>query len=402
MKYAHIDENNKLLCWYLKEIHAELRTPIIEVTDEQWIIALNNNHNKVNNDGSTEYYHFNDIDKIIQSIPQKLEFCKRFSVGLTEKFSTTHIEYLCPRCRNYQSTPNDVFGSDYLKDIYNLRNNIKCEKCHSSCLIFEQTEFFKVLTQIIETSFFNNIYQVLGSKNSDGVAMMKENEINHVYLEEMGIPENAKILDINLSPNCHLSPLKFMPNNPRFTQNIDNKILTFYPVNTSNVKIFDDENNIAITVQWILLEENDISDINLLQAIDNYIDNKPYELIMNANRCLELLCTQICFKEFTLNNTLYTHLNKEKRKLIEKIKNKDYVSFKYILENFINEICNPKNIHIDNILIDKIKELNNLRNDIAHQGQLDNNRKLTKKEKEEILSITILGSSLMKYILNNL
>lgn len=36
MKYAHIDENNKLLGWYSKEIHSELPTPIIEVTDEQW------------------------------------------------------------------------------------------------------------------------------------------------------------------------------------------------------------------------------------------------------------------------------------------------------------------------------------------------------------------------------
>lgn len=397
MKYAHIAENNKLLCWYLKKIDAELRTPIIEVTDEQWIIALNNNHNKVNNDGSTECYNFNDVEEIIQSIPQRLEFCKRFPIGLTEMFSTTHIEYLCPRCRNYQSTQNDVFGSDYLKDVYNLRNNILCEKCHSDSLIFEQNEFFKVLTQIIETSFFNNIYQVLGSKSSIGVALMKENETNHVYLEEMGVPENAKILDINLSASCHLSPLKFMPNNPRFNQNIDNKILTFYPVNTSNLKIFDDENKISITVQWILLEENDISDINLLQAIDNYIDNKPYELIMNANRCLELLCNQICFKEFAKN---YNSKNEEKSV-------NDFLvtgaTYGHQLKYLLNLICKADNlIFIEKELITRIDLLRKLRNYIAHRGQLKSNRELTKKEKEEILSITILGSSLMKYILNNL
>lgn len=397
MKYAHIDENNKLLGWYSKEIHAELPTPIIEVSDEQWQIAIDNNHNKINNDGSTEYYNFNDTEEIIQSIPQKLEFCKKSPIGLTEMFSTTHIEYLCPRCRDYKSTPNDVFGSDYLKDIYNLRNNIPCEKCHSNCLIFEQNEFFKVLTQIIEASFFNNIYQVLGSKNSVGVALMKENEINHVYLEEMGIPENAKILDVNLTANCHLSPLKFMPNNPRFTQNIDNKILTFYPVNTSKLKKINDENKIAITVQWILLEENDISDINLLQAIDNYIDNKPYELIMNANRCLELLCNQICFKEFTKN---YNSKNEEKSV-------NDFLvtgaTYGHQLKYLLNLICKANNlILIEKELISRIDLLRKLRNDIAHKGQLKSNRELVKKEKEEILSITILGSSLMKYILNNL
>lgn len=48
MKYVHIDKYNKLLGWYSKEIHSELPIPTIEVTDEQWQISMNNNHNKIN------------------------------------------------------------------------------------------------------------------------------------------------------------------------------------------------------------------------------------------------------------------------------------------------------------------------------------------------------------------
>ncbi len=46
MKYAHLEENtNKLLGWYSDEIHSEIPTPNIEVTDEVWQEAININAN---------------------------------------------------------------------------------------------------------------------------------------------------------------------------------------------------------------------------------------------------------------------------------------------------------------------------------------------------------------------
>lgn len=58
MKKAHINENGQLLGWYDTEIHTEIPTPNIEVSDEQWQIAINSGHNKVNQNGSTEYFDF--------------------------------------------------------------------------------------------------------------------------------------------------------------------------------------------------------------------------------------------------------------------------------------------------------------------------------------------------------
>ena len=44
MKYANIEQDtNKLLGWYDREIHLEIPTPNIEVTDEVWQEALNIN-----------------------------------------------------------------------------------------------------------------------------------------------------------------------------------------------------------------------------------------------------------------------------------------------------------------------------------------------------------------------
>lgn len=54
MKYAHIDQNNILLGWYADDVHDVIPTPNIQVSEEVWQNALENNHNKVNADGTTE------------------------------------------------------------------------------------------------------------------------------------------------------------------------------------------------------------------------------------------------------------------------------------------------------------------------------------------------------------
>ena len=48
MKYAHYDEKEKtLLGYYDDEIHDTISTPNIEISDEDWLRALNENANSV-------------------------------------------------------------------------------------------------------------------------------------------------------------------------------------------------------------------------------------------------------------------------------------------------------------------------------------------------------------------
>lgn len=47
MKYAHYDNNNKLLGWYDKDIHLDIPTPFIELTDAEWKTAVSNSANYV-------------------------------------------------------------------------------------------------------------------------------------------------------------------------------------------------------------------------------------------------------------------------------------------------------------------------------------------------------------------
>ena len=54
MKYAHINENGKLLGWYSSDINDTIPTPNVEVTDEVWQEALSANANTYQ-DGSFIY-----------------------------------------------------------------------------------------------------------------------------------------------------------------------------------------------------------------------------------------------------------------------------------------------------------------------------------------------------------
>ncbi len=66
MKIAHINNRNKLQGWYDIEIHTTIPTPNIEVTDEQWQYAIDNSHNKVNEDGTTELFDFRTEEEVAE------------------------------------------------------------------------------------------------------------------------------------------------------------------------------------------------------------------------------------------------------------------------------------------------------------------------------------------------
>jgi hypothetical protein len=66
MKIAHINNKNELQGWYDTEIHTSIPTPNVEVTDGVWQYAIDNGHNKVNEDGTTELFDFRTEDEIAQ------------------------------------------------------------------------------------------------------------------------------------------------------------------------------------------------------------------------------------------------------------------------------------------------------------------------------------------------
>ena len=79
MKIAHINNRNELQGWYDVEVHTTIPTPNIEVTENQWQIALDNGHNKVSEDGTTELFDFRTEDEVIyQELYNKMREAKKY------------------------------------------------------------------------------------------------------------------------------------------------------------------------------------------------------------------------------------------------------------------------------------------------------------------------------------
>ncbi len=79
MKIAYINNKNELQGWYDTEIHTIIPTPNIEVTEEQWQIALDNGHNKVNEDGTSERFDFRTEEEVLQQeLDNKIREAKKY------------------------------------------------------------------------------------------------------------------------------------------------------------------------------------------------------------------------------------------------------------------------------------------------------------------------------------
>ncbi|MFT7002742.1 MAG: hypothetical protein ACJAWW_000075 [Sulfurimonas sp.] len=330
-----------------------------------------------------------DIQKVYDSRKVKIE--SPIYKSQIEYNKINH--YICPSCRKYTSSfYASQCHSSYLADLYFIRKGINCDMCHTNSIYQNQIDALKNLTKDIEENFFNNIYYILGSKSYTFSVNVKEQQLNDIYLNEADIPENVDILDIHLTPNGKLFPLELHGNNPRHRfQHEDNK-LTYYLVDLFQLDENSQENKLTVMLQWIE-KLDDISDKNLLSSIHNYIDNNQIDLIMNTNRALETIIGKICFKEF----------NKDKaKKSVEEFLSTG-ATYSHQLNYIINLICKANAISgIEKELLIKINQIRKYRNNIAHEGFLKDNKQLTQVEKAEILATTIVGTSLMKNIYNNI
>ena len=65
MKYAYIvDETREIIGWFDSDIHDDIPTPKVEVTVENWNLALEENHNYIDEDGITSFKDFRTDEQI--------------------------------------------------------------------------------------------------------------------------------------------------------------------------------------------------------------------------------------------------------------------------------------------------------------------------------------------------
>lgn len=64
MKYVHHNGKGKILGYYDDNIHSKIPIPNHKISEDCWQNAINNCHNKINDDGSTEFVELRTLSEI--------------------------------------------------------------------------------------------------------------------------------------------------------------------------------------------------------------------------------------------------------------------------------------------------------------------------------------------------
>ena len=133
MKYANIENGtNKLLGWYDKEIHLEIPTPNIEVTDEVWQEALNINANCYENGEFIRKDFRTEEEKEKQRTQQIDAKCNQVIEAVYPIYKQINITNLL--------TPYTEEDRDIMKSFINSKRDI-CHKAIANGTQIEDVDF---------------------------------------------------------------------------------------------------------------------------------------------------------------------------------------------------------------------------------------------------------------------
>jgi len=269
----------------------------------------------------------------------------------------------CPHCREHSIIIKEEYFLKYFK-----KEKIICEKCKTPI------NWWKFLLDIVQGNLLSfGVLGSIGAKFSFKQIELHPNTKFRLDFGELGIPETAKILDVNYSPlGGNLFPTEMHGNKPiRFT--FPHRI-TLVPTafrdgeETTNTKV-------SIFVTWIENSEDDISWINLSKAFEYYARNPLSEidfedLIIPANVAIESKLSIL------LNNYLMKFIGGNK---VEEFLS-NAATYSHQLNILLPLLIKEKKLYsIDSEIIGNLNKLRKLRNEFAHNGKL-----LSVVKKEEV------------------
>lgn len=94
MKYAHTDENGKLLEWVSDSFIVTAPNMKIAVNEDVWLATIDNGNNKVNIDGATEKFDYRTPDEVIADIENnkpRVVTIRQFRLALLESGLLTTV-----------------------------------------------------------------------------------------------------------------------------------------------------------------------------------------------------------------------------------------------------------------------------------------------------------------------
>ncbi len=239
-----------------------------------------------------------------------------------------------------------------------------CPKCNT------ELNWWSLLLRHFDWGYSTYLYSIIGAFNTSLMITMKPNEIFELNLEKIGIPKEAKILQINYTPNGEgLFPIEIHGNTP-VRHFIPNKILLFgRPLGEPKQKT-----KIAVNINWVEIENNELWN-NLIEAVEAFSISKFKSAIIPANVAVEAKLNQILNK-YLLSKDLSA------KKINSFLTNG--ATYSYQLNILLPLLVNFEKFPIlPDIIRGKLNTLKNYRNKIAHKGTFE--KPVNKKEIGELL-----------------
>ena len=201
---------------------------------------------------------------------------------------------------------------------------------------------------------------------------------------DYGIPTDAKILYINYTTHeIDAFPVELHGNTS--TRHVIRNKITLYPVYNSQENA-PDKINVSVYITWVLHDENDAFQ-NLVMALESYANNQFESSVIPANVSVEATLNRL------LNNYLSSIIGKKRSE--EFLENAATYSYQLnvILPLILHNTSLPK---FSDEIRGKLNRLNKLRNQIAHNGVLD--EETNKEEMAELLTAAIFGFRYLNFL----
>lgn len=279
----------------------------------------------------------------------------------------------CPKCQDFAILFKEEYTRQYLEG-----KKVQCPSCKNDI------DWWEFILETIEDNFLlTEAVAPIGARNLLFDIILKYEEEYELDFQSYGLPENAKILAINYTPQGpYLFPIE-IHGNYKFRFIIPHKIKLYPKPNKRDD--FKPENKIAVMVTWIPQSEDDDSWANIILAFENYTMDpfgitKLNSIVIPANVAVESKLTKF------VDTYLTTFISKSRVKDFL-VNGATYSSQLNVILPIISKITSVKELpsHIRG----QLNRLRDLRNELAHLGKLRS--QLERKDAALLLSASLFG-----------
>jgi hypothetical protein len=286
------------------------------------------------------------------------------SLVTPENFSGS---FQCPSCNV------SVLYHRLLIDLQFKKGTVPCPKCATVLTPWQ------IALHSIKENFMGTHFYFVGAQRTIFQTKLFLNSETRFDLYAEGLPQDAIILDIHLSPQGGMFCTE-MTGNTRRQRNRGGK-LQLFGFHTYTIKDKgSDECTLAICVTWVPSSPDDIAWSNLVSAFDAYTDEDFEKSIIPANVAVEA--------------KLYRFLERAFDGIASKDRTRDFLesaaTYSYQLNILLPLFSRiGKFPELDPIIRGLLNNLRDTRNSIAHRGKSD--PPLTKDRTAELLTAALFG-----------